>query len=594
MNHKQRPFKPDKTGDGILLPPYLGEWISADHPVRLINAMVDKLDITDILATYKGGGASSYHPRILIKLLVYGYFDGVTSSRKLEQSARENICYMWLCGMNKPTYATISTFRSGRLQGKVKDLFASILKEIYKQNKLQLGTQFIDGTIFESAANKHTYVWRKNTERYKLSTEQKIRAVLSDVEKYLNADKSEDSEIEDKKERSAPKEQQPDKKAGNKKEKSAKADKSKVKTSFKTKTKEEPLTSEYVKKKIENYKKQKDQEVDKKIKKVEKELLLKLVKYEEQERILNGRNSYSKTDPDASFMRLKEDRRGKAIPKPAYNGQLSTHNQFILNYSLHQNSNDATCYIDHMVDTLQLFDKHGLPGIEESIGDAIYGTQQNYEFLEQQDIDSYLKYPFFDKELKSKENKKKPFGVRELFYNEEADFFVCPMGQRMHKARQRTETRKNGYEVTLDEYQNARCETCPLRGVCHKGTGVRRIQVNPRLESYRKEAFKNLTSEKGELLRRQRSVDVEPVFGHFKFNQQWDRFTLTSLKKTNIEFGLHCIGHNLRKWVKTQLKKAVFAYLKPVKIYEHSHLLTERKLTYQITRLTQTPTSLAA
>jgi hypothetical protein len=247
-----------------------------------------------------------------------------------------------------------------------------------------------------------------------------------------------------------------------------------------------------------------------------------------------------------------------------------------------------------MVDTLQLFDKHGLPGIEESIGDAIYGTQQNYEFLEQQDIDSYLKYPFFDKELKSKENKKKPFGVRELFYNEEADFFVCPMGQRMHKARQRTETRKNGYEVTLDEYQNARCETCPLRGVCHKGTGVRRIQVNPRLESYRKEAFKNLTSEKGELLRRQRSVDVEPVFGHFKFNQQWDRFTLTSLKKTNIEFGLHCIGHNLRKWVKTQLKKAVFAYLKPVKIYEHSHLLTERKLTYQITRLTQTPTSLAA
>ena len=190
MSQKEVAFKSCKNGDDFVFPPYLGDLVPANHPVRLISAMVDKLDITDILSTYKGGGTSSYHPRMLIKLLVYGYFDGVTSSRKLEQCTQENVCYMWLCGMNKPTYATISTFRSGRLKGKVKDLFASIIKEIYNQKQLQLGTHTIDGTIFESAANKYAYVWRKNAERDKSQTEAKIRAVLANVDKYLSADES--------------------------------------------------------------------------------------------------------------------------------------------------------------------------------------------------------------------------------------------------------------------------------------------------------------------------------------------------------------------------------------------------------------------
>lgn len=595
MSQKQVSFKPCKTGDGFLFPPHLGDLIPANHPVRLINAMVDKLDITDILMSYKGGGTSSYHPRMLIKLLIYGYFDGVTSSRKLEQSTRENICYMWLCGLNTPTYATISTFRSGKLRGKVKHLFGIILKQIYEQEQLQLGTQFIDGTIFESVANKNTYIWRKNTERYKSQTEAKIKAILADIEEYLKEDEQEDAESPKQQNELPPKEQSPEEVSGSPKKQVETASDCEAQTSNEDKPQKEPIDSGYVKEKIDEFRKKNDEEVDKKAKKLVKELLPNLLKYEEQEKILNGRNSYSKTDHDATFMRMKGDRKGKAKPKPAYNAQLSTSNQFILNYTLHQNSNDATCYIKHMLDNLQLVEKYDLPGIEASVGDGIYGTQQNYDFIEEQGIENYLKYPSFNDDLKRKNNKKvknklSVFHPSKLHYNEEQDFYVCPMGQRMHKVGQQTVERKNGYEVTLDIYQNTRCETCPLRGVCHKGAGVRKVQRNSKLEKYRKEAFNNLTSEKGDLLRRQRSVDVEPVFGHMKFNRQWDRFTLNGKEKVEIELGLQSIGHNLRKWVKMRLKKARFADFGHLIYIEHaqiSHAKISKKQKSQIINLPQ-------
>ncbi len=595
MSQKQVSFKPCKTGDGFLFPPHLGDLIPASHPVRLINAMVDKLDITDILMSYKGGGTSSYHPRMLIKLLIYGYFDGVTSSRKLEQSTHENICYMWLCGLNKPTYATIATFRSGKLRGKVKDLFGIILKQIYEQEQLQVGTQFIDGTIFESVANKNTYVWGKNTERYKSQTEARIKAILADVEEYLKEDEQEDIEFA-KEQNELPSEQQSPNEKSDRQEKQEEASSGcEAKNSNEAEPQKENIDSEYVKKKIEEYRNKNNKEVDKKVKKLVKELLPNLLKYEGQEKILNGRNSYSKTDLDATFMRMKEDRRGKAKPKPAYNVQLSTSNQFILNYTLHQNSNDATCYIKHMIDTLQLFEKYDLPDIKASLGDGIYGTQENYEFLEKQGIENYLQYPSFNDDLKRKNKKKVKnklpvFHSSKLYYNEEQDFYVCPMGQRMYKVDQKTVKRKNGYEVTLDIYQNTRCETCPLRGVCHKGAGVRKVQRNPKLERYRKKAFKNLTSEKGDQLRRQRSVDVEPVFGHMKFNRQWDRFTLNGKEKDEIELGLQSIAHNLKKWVKMRLEKTNLADFKDLIILEHSqisHIQISRNRTRKIINIPQ-------
>lgn len=593
MSQKQVAFKSCKKGDGFLFPPYLGDLIPANHPVRLIDAVVDKLDISDILATYKPGGTSCYHPRMLIKLLVYGYFDQVTSSRKLEQSTHENICYMWLCGMNKPSYATISTFRSGKLKGKVKDLFASIVKQIYDAGELKVGTQFIDGTIFESAANKKTYVWRKNTERYKSSVEEKIKAILADVDEYLTVGDQQEDVLPNNDNKELSKEQHLVQQPDTNEEQSPAASDIKS-TPSKVAPEQDPLHSEDVKKKIDEYKRRIDKKVEKKVKKLEKDLLPRLLKYEEQERILNGRNSYSKTDTDAGFMRMKEDRRGKADPKPAYNVQISTNNQFILNFSVHQNVNDAACYVDHMTDTLQLLKKHDLPDIKKSMGDAIYGTQENYEFLEKENIDNYLKYPFFDKQLKKKIDKKKPFHVRQLFYNEDQDFVVCPMGQRMHRVGQKTVTRKSGYEVTLDEYQNTRCENCPLRGVCHKGAGVRKVQRNTKLERYRKKAFENLTSEKGWQLRRQRSVDVEPVFGHIKFNRKWDRFTMVGLQKVEIELGLQSIAHNLRKWAKTCMKKAVFASFAVVKIYRDPHNSTSKHSTCKTVNLPQTPSRIAA
>src|SRR5699024_2569445 len=147
--------------------------------------------------------------------------------------------------------------------------------------------------------------------------------------------------------------------------------------------------------------------------------------------------------------------------------------------------------------------------------------------------------------------KRKPrrqgFKRDELFYNKEEDFYVCPMGQRMNKVGQYTSRTKSGFKQTISVYQAQNCQGCPLRGVCHKSKYNRKIQRNHNLENYKTEVRASLLSQPGEYYRKKRSADVEPVFGHIKYNRNFRRFTHRGLKKVEIEFGLHALANNLMK-----------------------------------------------
>jgi hypothetical protein len=288
-------------------------------------------------------------------------------------------------------------------------------------------------------------------------------------------------------------------------------------------------------------------EVSKKVKQKlrygKKEWPENLKKYEEQEKIMGSRNSYSKSDPDATFMRMKEDHMKNGQLKPAYNLQISTNDQIITNYTIHPNPTDTTTLPKHLEEYKASYGQ----GPQTVTADAGYGSEQNYDYLEQNNIKGFIKYSHFDSDQEKNNDKKDPFHTGKLPYNQQQDCYYCPMGQPMQKLRTEKKKNRNGFEQTIHVYQAKNCTHCPLRPQCHQGEDNRNIQVNHRLNQYKQQAKENLLSQEGIYHRKRRPADVEPVFANLKNNKNFKRFMLRGKKKVEIEVGLLALAHNLKK-----------------------------------------------
>lgn len=498
-------FKNQTGNSPELFPVNIFDKIPENHPVRLVDSVVNLLDISDIIKNYKGGGCSAYHPRMMIKLLFYSYLSNVYSCRKIAKALTENIHFMYISGNSMPDFRTINDFRGKILKDKIKDLFAEVVKMLVELGYISLDVQYIDGTKIEAKSNKYTFVWRGSVEKYKEKIEVKINTILSDIENSIQSDNEELN-----------KEELP---------KRINSEELKEKLSELNKKLKEPT-----------------KKVVKELQKLQEEHLPKLEQYEKDLEILGDRNSYSKTDPDATFMRMKEDHMKNGQLKAAYNPQISTENQFITHVSVHQKPNDSNTLESHLDGFEEAYQKQS----KEVVADAGYGSEENYEMLESKEITAYVKYNYFHAEQKRK-YKNNPFLVQNLFYNKEQDFYVCTMGQRMENVGTGKRISSNGYESQVSYYQAKRCESCPLRGMCHKAKGSRRIEVNHRLNELKEKARKLLTSEEGLKHRSKRPVEVEAVFGQLKSNNQFNRFTFKGIEKVEMEFLLMAIGHNFRK-----------------------------------------------
>jgi transposase len=500
-------FKAYQQHQGMLLPPSLEELISQGHPVRIVNQVLDKINIDPLLKKYKGGGSSSFHPRMLLKVLVYSYINNTYSSRKIEAALKENIHYMWLSGMSTPDHNTINRFRSDRLKEVLRQVFTQVVVLLAEEGLLNLKELYTDGTKIEASANRYTFVWGNAIKTNK----ERIKKQLDELWQY--AQKVAAAELPD----TDP-------------------------TTF------DKIDADKVEEVIEQINEAlKDKPVSKQVKQkltyAKKNWPSNLKKYERQEKILNGRSSCSKTDNDATFMRMKEDHMLNGQLKPGYNFQISTNNQYIVNYSLHQTTADTTTLQEHT----ELYKKqyNQLPGVITA--DAGYGSEENYQYLCDNNIENYVKYNYFDKDQSSKEDKKYPFKPGTLYYNSEKDCFICPMGQPMKNiATYQTKT-KTGFTQTFSRYQATNCNSCPLRGACHKSKDNRVIEVNHNLNQYKEQVREKLNSEKGIYHRKKRPCDVEPVFANIKNNHNFKRFMLRTKTKVEIEAGLLALAHNLRK-----------------------------------------------
>lgn len=499
-------FKALTSQQSVLFPSNLGDKIPSDHPARIINRIVDELNIDDIVSTYKGGGTSSYHPRMMLKVLFYSYFCNIYSCRKIAQVLQENIYFMWLSGNSTPDFRTINDFRGKRLKEKIQTLFSELVQMMSELGVVSLDIQYIDGTKIESASNRYTFVWKGSVEKNKAKLKEKIKDILQNIEQSIKDDTQ-----------AAREDQQ----------------------------REQDIDPEKLQQKIDELNQRLDQlnkKQQKAVKQLEQEHLPKLKQYDKQLDTLEGRNSYSKTDPDATFMRMKEDHMKNGQLKPAYNIQISTENQFLTNFSIHQRPGDTATLGSHLEQFEKLYNKQST----KVVADAGYGSEQNYELMEDKHIEAFVKFNYFHKEQK-RGFKQNIFHPDNLFYNAEQDYFVCPMGQHMEKIGTQNRKSELGYISTVIIYKAQCCQGCPLHGQCHNGEGARQIEINHNLRRHKAIARNRLMSEEGKKLRSRRAIEPEAVFGQLKSNNKFNRFKLRGLLKVEIEFGLAGIAHNLRK-----------------------------------------------
>jgi len=517
-NHGKVTFKPYSQEQALLLPPSLGELISEDHLVRVVNQVVDEMDISAIVAKYKGGGTSAYHPRMMLKVLVYADVERIYSSRGIAKALRENVNFMWLSGMNQPDHRTINGFRGERMKGAIEEVCASVVEILVKGGQIQLENYYVDGTKIEANANKHRVVWAKRNRRYQEQIRDKVKEILEEVDR-INAEEDERYGDQD----------LPEVDIGKR------------------------IDSETLKETIDKLNERlrnlpAEDELKSAVEKMEQNYWPRQRKYEEQERKLAGRNSYAMVDEDATSMRMKEDRGAeKPWAKPAYNVQLGTENQFVVGFSLHQRAGDTSCLIPH------------LNGLQQSLGrlprnivaDAGYGSEENYAYLADHHLGNFVKYNTFHREQikhrKPELIRQKRFRSESLPYDAAQDEFICPAEQRLTDRFTRSYTTENGYQSDRRVYECDHCQTCDLKSECTKAKGNRRLYMSFRLRQFRAQARSNLLSEAGKALRCERVTEVETVFGQIKHNQRFRRFMLRGLEKTRIEWGLLCLAHNMKK-----------------------------------------------
>lgn len=494
-------FKSYNKGQVSLFPASLDEKIPQNSPARVINQIVDNLNISKLLLTYKGGGTSSYHPRMMLKVVLFSYLNNIYSCRKIEQALVDRISFMWLSGDQTPDHNTINRFRSSNLKDTIHEMFTQVVFILVDMGYLSLDVIYVDGTKMESRANRYTFVWRKSVEKNKAKLEAKIRKVLELVEEGIAQDNQ-------------PEDEPPT-----------------------------PFDSEELKRRIAQINQQgRSKEEQKAIKMLENKHLPKLQEYEKHLETLGSRNSYSKTDPSATFMRMKEDHMMNGQLKPAYNVQIGTENQFFTHYDFYPNPTDTLTYIPFMNG---FNERYGfLP--QKAVADSGYGSEENYEFMEVNDIEPFVKYNYFHKEQKKSfiENK---FLAQNLYYNAKEDYFVCPMGQHMNKIGTTTRESGNGYISKLSVYEAKNCQGCPLRSMCHNAITNRRIEVNHNLNRHKKRVRELLTSPEGLMHRSRRPIEPESVFGQTKSNKYYYRFRHFNKDKVLMDFAIFAIAFNIQK-----------------------------------------------
>ncbi|MCM3068544.1 IS1182 family transposase, partial [Priestia flexa] len=505
--------------------------IPEHHVARVVDEMVEAVPDKTLFSHYKGGGRSSFHPKMMLKIILFGYSQKVYSCRGIEKLIRENIPAMWLAAMQQPDFRTINEFRGERMKVLMDELFEAMILKLIEDNYISMENYFLDGTKIEADANKYSFVWKKSTSKFEAKLREKIQETLQHIHELTQLESTSET---------TQKESEPSAETiEHDLEEVAKEIEEKVET----------LTEEIEKETDTQIRKEKRQERSKwkkPLKLIRENFLPRIAKYKEQNEIFGDRNSYSKTDKDATFMRMKEDHMKNGQLKPGYNVQMATENQFILFYTIHQRPTDTRCFIPH----LEKLAASSLPMPKTVIADAGYGSEENYVYAvgdeKEPRFDFLIPYGTYLKE-KTKKYKNDIKNPKNWDYNEQDDYFICPNGRKVLFKKYQNKKNQSGYEQSFKIYECEDCSDCPLKAQCTKAKGNRQVHWNTIFEEMKAKAKTALECETKAAIYARRKVEVESVFGHIKGNRSFRRFSLRGLDKVHVEFGIVALAHNILK-----------------------------------------------
>ena len=454
-----RSYDPDQT---LLFPQRIDRDIPKDDPVRILKSVIESLDLSGFKKLYHERGRSPYHPKMMLMVILYSYMNNVYSCRKIEKLLYRDIYYIWLSGYQKPDFATINRFRN-RVKNEIGHIFTLLVLILVEKGFVTLEVEYLDGTKIESKANKYTFVWRKSVERNREKLLEKIRVLLQQINEQMAQDKAADVDTLELTPQTL----------------------CEISKEFKEALGSEPEAKTKEEKAAQRGKNKMFKELEKHGE--------KLAEYNSCLEQMEGRNSISKTDPSATFMRMKEDAMCNGQTKPGYNLQISSENQFITDFALFPNPTDTLTFIPFLGSFPGRYGRFP----KRVVADSGYGSEENYRFMDEAGIEGFVKYNRFHLEHRPR-YKPDTFHPDSLYYNEEGDYYICPMGQRMSRTGTVQTRTEGGYISQSACYRAIRCKGCPLRCLCYKAKANQRtIRVNHRLNAYKRKACELLTSEEG-------------------------------------------------------------------------------------------------
>ena len=504
-----RSYDPDQT---LLFPQRIDRDIPKDDPVRILKSVIESLDLSGFKKLYHERGRSPYHPKMMLMVILYSYMNNVYSCRKIEKLLYRDIYYIWLSGYQKPDFATINRFRN-RVKNEIGHIFTLLVLILVEKGFVTLEVEYLDGTKIESKANKYTFVWRKIVERNREKLLEKIRVLLQQINEQMAQDKAADVDTLELTPQTLCE--------------ISKEFKEALGSAPEAKTKEEKAAQRGKNKMFKELERHGE----------------KLAEYNSRLEQMEGRNSISKTDPSATFMRMKEDAMCNGQTKPGYNLQISSENQFITDFALFPNPTDTLTFIPFLGSFPGRYGRFP----KRVVADSGYGSEENYRFMDEAGIEGFVKYNRFHLEHRPR-YKPDTFHTDSLYYNEEGDYYICPMGQRMSRTGTLQTRTEGGYISQSACYRAIRCKGCPLRCLCYKAKANQRtIRVNHRLNSYKRKACELLTSEEGIKERGRRCIEPEAVFGQMKSTMAYRRFRHMGKDKVVMDFTFFAIAFNIKK-----------------------------------------------
>lgn len=506
----------------VVLPVNLGICIPKEDSVFKLVEICEQLDYTELYRSYLRAWRK-VAPETLFELLVFGYMNRKYSARQIEEACRTDIRFMWILqGEPVPDHSTIARFQNGKLTEAIEDLFYQLVEKLYEAGEVGFHNVFVDGTKIEANANRYTFVWKKAVEKHNAKLDAKMEKILSVLrERYGFSDETTASELYEVLLRQA----------------------------------------QWIQLTFAKGAGHRKTQLQKDIETLE-ESFSKKEEYETHLRICGNRSSYSKTDTDATFMRMKEDRMKNGQLKAGYNIQIGVESEYIVGVGAFSNRTD----VQTLIPFLKRMKNHTHRKVEQVVADAGYESKENYLYLKENGQKSFIKPQNYEIS-KTRKYKANPYSVENMTYDKENDCYLCPNGDVLRFAYSRTERTPAGYEVESRYYRNESCKGCPCYGKCHRSErGYREIKVTPQFVENRKESLANIVSDEGVLLRMNRSIQVEGVFGILKQDYNFRRFLTRGKKNIETQFFLLSFAFNVEK-LKNKQKSGRFGQdLFPLKV----------------------------